>query len=76
MHGVVEGFEEFVVGGLAFFRGEAERQDALDKDFFGVGLGAEDFYDFGDEVGEQRFEFFRVFALEEVGGAGGEGDWL
>ena len=52
MHAVVEGGEEFVVRGLAFFGGEAQRVDALDEDFFCVGLGAEDLHDFGDEVGE------------------------
>jgi len=52
VHAVVEGGEEFIERGLAFFGGEAEGVDALDEDFFGVGLGAEDLHDFGDEVGE------------------------
>ena len=52
MHAVVEGGEEFVVGGLALFGGEAEGEDALDEDFFGVRAGAEDLHDFGDVVGE------------------------
>ena len=52
MHAVVEGREEFVPGGLAFFGGESKRADPLDEEFSGVGLGAEDLHDFGDEVGE------------------------
>ena len=51
-HGVVELLEEGVVFFLAVGCGEAERFDALDEDFGGVGLGLEDFDHFGDEVFE------------------------
>jgi hypothetical protein len=51
-HRVVELLEEGVVFLSAVLFGEAERLDALDEDFGGVGLGFEDFDDFGEEVFE------------------------
>jgi hypothetical protein len=52
VHGVVELLDEGVVFLFAVLFGEAERLDALDEDFAGVGLGFEDFDDFGEEVFE------------------------
>jgi hypothetical protein len=52
VHGAIQVIEELVVGSLTFFLGETERFDALDENFFGVGLGFEDLHDFSNEVGE------------------------
>jgi len=49
-HGVVELFEEGVVLLLAVGGGEAERFDAFDEDFGGVGLGFDDVDDLVEVV--------------------------
>jgi hypothetical protein len=54
VHGVVELLEEGVVFFFAVCCGEAERLDAFDENFGGVGLGLDDFDGFGDVVCEQH----------------------